>query len=210
MKMIDLTGKRFASVQVVKFSHAATRPSGKRIYLWECVCDCGKTCALEASGLRRGNTKSCGCARRTCQITHGLTGHYIYATWCEIIRRCENKNSRGYQYYGSRGIKMCPKWRESAAAFYADVGDRPTNKHTIERIDNNGDYEPGNVRWATISEQVENTRQTHLLTLNGETMSLGKWARRMGMERATLRHRLKNGWSVEDAILTPVRRSQPA
>lgn len=134
-----------------------------------------------------------------------MTDHPLYVVWCGIKARCYNPAHKNYADYGGRGIRMCDAWRDSFAAFYSDMGDRPTKRHTIERKENDGDYEPGNCTWATRAEQNENTRQTRLLTFAGITLSIGKWANRLGMQRRTLGNRIDRlGWSIERALTTPV------
>ena len=115
-----------------------------------------------------------------------------YRCWSSIKTRCYNPNSRGYQWYGARGISMCQAWRDSFTAFLAHIGQRPTDLHTLDRIDNDGNYEPGNVRWATRNEQSQNTRLTRLLAHDGETLSLSAWARRLGIDPKSLRERLRH------------------
>lgn len=115
-----------------------------------------------------------------------------------------------YPNYGGRGIAVCERWLNSPQAFLDDMGMKPTPKHEIDRIDNDGNYEPGNCRWATRKENDRNRRNNRLLTLNGETLTLAEWAEHSGVPDDTLRHRLGVGWSVERAILTPVRRYRSA
>jgi hypothetical protein len=113
---------------------------------------------------------------------------------------------REYMYWGGRGIKMWPEWRSSFAAFYAYIGPAPSEKHTLDRYPNNdGNYEPGNVRWATEAEQARNKRNNISLSVNGRTMILADWAKERGIAPTTIASRLKIGWSDEKAVLTPVR-----
>lgn len=118
--------------------------------------------------------------------------------------RCYDRKCKAYRNYGGRGIKVCDRWRRSFAAFLADMGPRPTGM-TLDRYPNNdGDYEPGNCRWATPAQQAENTRQLRRLTHNGLTHSLSWWSRHLGVSRQTLHKRLLDGWSVERALTTPL------
>ena len=134
-------------------------------------------------------------------ITHGKSRTAEYKIWHHMIRRCDVRSHKFFKNYGGRGIKVCDRWRDFAS-FYEDMGPRPSPKHTIDRKDNDGDYEPRNCRWATRWQQNQNTRKSVIIEHDGECHSMSEWARRLGMSRQTLRLRLKNGWSVEDA-LTP-------
>lgn len=126
-----------------------------------------------------------------------------YHAWVAMKQRCYDKNCRPYRNYGARGITVCAKWH-NFWAFLSDVGLRPSPKHSIDRINNEGNYEPGNVRWATQSQQLANTRRTRLLTFNGETLPLAHWAKRLGMSQGTLHGRIvKRGWPVEKALSLP-------
>lgn len=137
--------------------------------------------------------------------THGLWRRPEYKTWENAIQRCTNPNHSSYERYGGRGIRVCEEWRDSFLAFFEHVGPRPSPAHSIDRIDNDGDYEPGNVRWATDREQRANTRRTRRLTFQGRTQSLAMWAQEMGIRKSTLHYRFVClGWSAERALTTPV------
>ena len=154
MKHYDLTGKIFGKLTALQF-HSRS-PEGNAI--WECKCECGSVTLKRACHLHTGNTVSCGCHRRAKHVTHGLSNLPEYSIWTGIITRCSNKNRHSYKDYAGRGIKMCERWRHSFPNFLADVGRRPDPSLTLDRIDNDGDYEPGNVRWATKKEQRANQR----------------------------------------------------
>lgn len=119
-----------------------------------------------------------------------------------MLGRCTNPNNRDFVLYGGRGIRVCARWSASFESFLADMGERPTKRHSIDRIDNNGDYEPGNCRWATPLEQNRNRRNTRLVTFKGETLALAEWSQRTGIAYHTLKSRLLKGWDSARALTT--------
>jgi hypothetical protein len=150
--------------------------------------------------------------RRSCKMHHCqrygmtlITSVPEYLAWREMIRRCTDPQYKDYPRYGGRGIRVCRRWLDSWRNFLADMGSRPDENYSIERKDNDGNYEPSNCVWATKHEQNRNKRNNHWLTLDGQTLVLEDWARRLGTSSATIRWRLRHGWSVAQA-LTPVRR----
>ncbi|MFF0790404.1 hypothetical protein [Streptomyces spiralis] len=143
----------------------------------------------------------------TCEIPRSK--HELYNTWRSMIRRCHNPNADNYPRYGGRGIHVCPEWRESFDKFLADVPPRPARGYTLERIDNDGPYAPGNVRWATPAEQARNTRANHYLTARGQTRLLEDWVEITGIPKSTLFNRIKAGWTDEQVVNTPVRPKAP-
>ena len=126
-----------------------------------------------------------------------------YSMWCAIKARCFNPKNKAFRYYGGRGITMCEEWRNDFPAFLAYVGRRP-NGMTLDRIDNNRNYEPGNVRWAALMDQLSNRSNTHLIEYNGEKMMVSQWAKKLGMNHRTLKARIQRGWSIESAFTRPV------
>lgn len=125
--------------------------------------------------------------------------------WHNIKERCYNKKRKDYERYGGRGITMCPEWRASFRAFLQDVGPSPSVRHQIERINNDGPYAPGNVRWATALEQANNKRNNHFLEYNGRRLTISEWERLRGVKPGTLKQRALRGWSVEKILTEPVR-----
>ena len=124
-----------------------------------------------------------------------------YAAWDNMIQRCTNPKKANFKWYGGRGIGVCERWRTSFSSFLADIGPRPSLAHSLDRFpDNNGDYAPGNVRWATRAEQHQNTRANVQLTYGGETLYLTEWARRFGLPSGTLSSRVSRGWSTVRAL----------
>lgn len=137
---------------------------------------------------------------------HGQSRTKVHRCWQSIQQRCHNTSNSNYSKYGGRGIQVCERWRESFEAFLEDMGYPPSPRHSIGRIDNNGDYEPSNCQWETPAQQSQNTRATRLLTHNGKTMCAADWARETGINVITLHKRLHIGWSVSDALTKPVRK----
>jgi len=154
MKLKDLTGKRYGRFTVIKISE---RDSSGRTK-WICRCDCGCEKIVCGEHLVNGHTKSCGCLRRELLTIHGKNKSPEYRTWQAMKTRCESKNSTQYLDYGGRGIKVCERWRNSFNDFYEDMGDKPSKEYSIERKNNDGNYEPSNCVWATRSEQRRNQR----------------------------------------------------
>lgn len=206
-KRIDLTGQRFGRLVVVRY---AGRSRGKK-NLWLCKCDCGNEKIVSVDKLHSGNTKSCGCLQREvhrrCRMTHGKSDTKLYLVWREMITRTENQNAERYGIYGGRGISICGEWRNDFQSFY-DWAIQNGYKEglTIDRIDVNGNYEPDNCHWITPYEQSRNLRKNVRITYSGKTMILKDWAKEIGIDYHTLWHRIrKSGWSVKEALETPVR-----
>lgn len=197
----NLAGRKFGRWTAIEPVHVGNR----RDLQWSCVCECGATRYIASSSLLRGHTKSCGCGKPDAiglkHTTHGMRKTGTYTTWRSIIDRCTQSNHTKWSDYGGRGITVCDRWRRFEN-FLEDMGTKPESR-TIDRIDNDGNYEPGNCRWATRTEQARNTRANRLLTYGGETLTLAEWAERIGVGYATLRSRLdKYGWTIERAIET--------
>lgn len=159
--------------------------------------------------LLSGNTTSCGCRIHEFHAdrlrTHGLTHTPTYNTWASMSARCNNPKSDKYNYYGGRGIKICERWQHFDL-FLQDMGERPSKGYSLDRIDNNGNYEPNNCRWASKRTQDRNRRNNVVIEYHGLSMCLTEWAERLGMDYQTLRQRIQRyGWSVEKAFNTPIR-----
>lgn len=167
--------------------------------------------AKETAKLRKGSARSCGClgrdVRRAQLTTHGQSTTKEYRAWHGMKGRCNNPNDKAYADYGGRGIRVCDRWNNSFEAFLADMGAAPSANHSLDRINNDAGYEPGNVRWATVTTQLRNQRRTHYLTYNGETLSLAAWAERVGLPRAALSSRIHAGWATDRALTQPLRRT---
>lgn len=209
----DLNGQTFGFLKVIG---RTPRPEHLKdtAAFWLCECiykNCGKQVIVRGCDLKRGHTRSCGCYRvdihRETHTKHGQTRvganrkvSKTYNTHQLMIRRCEKTQHPDYYLYGGRGIKVCDRWRNSFEAFHEDMGDPPSEKHSIDRIDSNGNYEPGNCRWATAIEQANNTRTARCYTYAGKTLSITRWAKELGIDRNTLTRRLNKGIPFEEAI----------
>jgi hypothetical protein len=198
-KFRDLTGQRFGMLEV-----RCLLGSKERNIHFACRCDCGKEIEVMSQNLYTGRQTSCGCLKLT---RGGRSTEAEYAIWNGMLQRCYNQKQDKYDCWGGRGIRVCEKWRASYDAFYDDMGPRPSPKHSIDRIDNDGNYEPGNCRWATQSQQARNTRPPKGLgvAFRGKTQSLLAWSRELGIPWGTLYKRVvRKGWPVEEAFTRPV------
>lgn len=173
-----------------------------------CRCDCGKITVKRWCNVKNNLTKSCGCLfRETRKIggtTHGLGKPPEFVVWTDMKARCNNPKEKSYERYGGRGIKVCGRWNKSFADFYYDMGPRPTPKHSIERIDNNGNYEPNNCKWIIRDRQARNRRNNTFITYQGVTLTIGEWNSALNFPVGTISQRIhKLGWSVDKACSTP-------
>jgi len=199
---INLTGKKFARLHVLRPTHRIN----KHIQ-WECRCECGNLTSVGSQDLREGHIKSCGCFKRDTpnRKTHGASKTTTYNSFISMHQRCGSWGNCQDPDYISRGISVCERWREFAV-FLADMGKKPSPEHSIDRIDNDGDYCPENCRWATRTEQARNRRSNRFIAHNGETLCIADWADKLGISRRTLNTRLNRGWSESKTLDTPVRK----
>lgn len=205
---VDLTGRRFGRLVVECVYERRHDPNSNNSQLiWKCKCDCGVETNVRGANLRKGITRSCGCYLRDwCAETkrkHGQSKTPVYRIWSLMVNRCHQPNSKQYSDYGGRGIFVCDRWRASFENFIADMGDRPSPKHQIERCDNGGPYSPENCVWATQIAQANNKRNTVRLEIYGITKSLCDWSRQTGVPANVIHKRLKRGWTTEDAAFLP-------
>lgn len=206
MKFIDLTNQKFGRLTVLEYiGH-----KGKR-NLWKCRCECGKITEVVTYHLTKNIVKSCGCLR-TEKLIERSTSHNkryskIYNRWKGIKQRCLNPNQPSYINYGGRGITICDEWKNDFMSFYNwSMQNGYAEKLTIDRINNDGNYEPSNCRWVDRKTQNNNTRANHLLTYNGKTLNISQWANLYNLSYSCLKTRIRNGWSIEKALLTPVKK----
>lgn len=192
-------GQRVGRWTILEFSHKGTDGA----LHWRAVCDCGTQRVVRGGSVLSGRANSCGCLIREAHTTHGMSKTPTFKSWESMRARCENPNDPSYARYGGRGIKVCRRWWESFEAFLEDMGERPEG-HTLDRIDNDGDYAPENCRWATHLEQQRNTRSSRRITVNGETLPVIEWAKRAGLPYQLVLNRLIAGWP-DDQVLRPPR-----
>lgn len=201
-RRIDITGRRFDRLFVVR-SHGVVNG----VERWLCRCDCGGEKIARSGALRGGNTRSCGCLnsenRRFSTRKHGAYRTKTYWVWQAMKDRCCNPRSPVFHYYGGRGIKVCARWLESFQNFLTDMGEAPDGLQ-LDRIDNDGDYEPENCRWATVAEQHSNTRRNIQITINGATRTVTEWSKELGViGKHTALDRIRRGWDPVVALTTP-------
>lgn len=188
---------------------------------WLCLCECGTRRTVSGGNLRSGASQSCGCLNRevvsAMRTTHGerargdrREAHKTaeYSAWLGMKRRCAATAGKDFRDYASRGIMVCEEWRHDFAAFLRELGRRPSNRHSVDRINTNGNYEPGNCRWATSSEQARNRRSNHIITSNGDTRLAIEWSESTGLLLTTITSRVQRGWSGHDAVTTPLMTSR--
>jgi hypothetical protein len=182
----------------------------------EVRCGCGTVRLYNIAKLLSGAVVSCGCYRKEriaaqgrANKTHGKDGTPEHRTWTSMVYRCHNPRAAGYHNYGGRGIRVCDEWRESFDEFLKHIGPRPSAKYSIDRINNDGNYEPGNVRWATRTEQSRNRRTNRLVTVGARTMTIIEWSKETGLSNALICQRLGLGWPPEEAVsLQPLSREK--
>lgn len=163
-----------------------------RATFWLVRCDCGQVRSCGASAVRRGHIRSCGCLQRDVITKHAHSYTLTYRSWGSMLSRCRNPKYPSYARYGGRGIKVDVRWH-TFTNFLSDMGEKPQGM-SLDRIDNNGHYEPGNCRWATPRQQSNNTQTNRFFSHNGLTQTVSEWARQLGLNRSTLYSRIHKGY----------------
>lgn len=193
---VDLVGQKFGRLTVI--SRAENKLVGKKKRpQWNCICSCGNEVVVVGQSLRNQSTRSCGClhaeksAERASKLTsrHGMASTPEYIVWQAMKGRCLRESSKDYPQYGGRGITVCDRWMQFDE-FIADMGERPSSRHSLDRIDPNGNYEPKNCRWATITEQANNKRTNKRVVCDGESMTVAELSRKTGKPASTIYGRL--------------------
>lgn len=175
-----------------------------------CRCECGSIHVVSDGSCRPGGTGGCrACGSRGINTTHGMSTTAEYQVYAGMLERCFSPRSANFKKYGAKGIRVCDEWRGYGGfqAFLSHVGPRPSDKHWIERIDSKGHYEPGNVCWATPTEQARNRSNNVILVHDGRAMCQSAWSEETGISPALLSYRLSHGWSVEKALTTPPKKT---
>lgn len=209
----DLVGQKFNMLTVLEYAYTKNKKAH-----WKCLCDCGNISYPNTRCLTSGHSKSCGCLNyQPSTITHGFSKTTpVYFVWKELRHRCTNPNHKSYKNYGGRGIKFCEEWNDFEVFYEWAIRsgykeERLTNgknKWTIDRIDNNGNYEPDNCRWITNEEQARNKRNVIFITHNKETKSLHEWCEIFNISFNVVYNRIhRYRWDFEKAIYTPIRKA---
>lgn len=206
----DLTGKHFGKLTVINYAGKDKTNHS----LWNCRCECGKTKIIVGYSLIKGSTVSCGCYNREiirtqkANLKHGCSNTHIYQVWKAMKQRCYNKNNKFYSRYGARGITICDEWKNNFQAFYDwSMSNGYRNGLTIDRINNNGNYEPNNCRWVTIMVQENNKSNTLFYEYRGQTYNLQELAEMSGIKRNVLYQRLHTcKWDIEKALTKPIKK----
>jgi hypothetical protein len=202
----DITGKKFGRLTAI----APIRRAPYSNIVWLCICECGTEKEAVLSDLNKGHYLSCGCYKIECisksKTTHGMSNSAEFNIWQGIKERCNNKKAANYHRYGGRGIKICERWENDFSAFYEDMGSRPSSKHSIDRIDNNGDYVKPNCRWTTKKVQSNNRNNNKRLEYCGETRTVQEWCDKYKVNRSTFVSRLKRGLSVGESLFTAIKK----
>ena len=203
---LNLVGQKFERLTVEEWIPAHDNICGK----WKCRCNCGNLVLVPTHSLKSGNTKSCGCFRKGIIKPRSFEGEYtdkhrprLYWTWINMIRRCENPKAPDYYRYGAIGITVCEEWHDLPTFLNWAYTHDWQEGLTLDRINNNGNYEPENCRWADVFTQGNNRRTNTLWEYNGKTMTLAQWSRKTGLSSETLLHRKKAGWTIEEILTTP-------
>lgn len=204
MGAIDITGERFGKLTVL----GKSKMQDGNGLLWDCLCDCGNKKTVRGFNLRKGKTKSCGCIRKEKPNgeKHGMSNSRLYSVWSNMKTRCCNKNNRAYPRYGGRGIKVCDEWNNPESFIEWALDNGYSDKLTLDRIDNDGNYCPNNCRWVSMKDQENNTSRNVLIEFNGELKTFSQWCENFNLPYNTVHKRvfvLK--WDFEKAIKTPIK-----
>lgn len=206
MSELNLIGQSFNNLEVIRFT-GNTHPKRGKIY--ECKCKCGNLVDVPTIYIRRKSKYSCGCSRKTRKdkgvkrVEVKRKGTRLYRIWRNMRRRCNNPNSDYYENYGGRGIKVCDEWDDFLVFRKWALENGYQSTLSIDRVDNDGNYEPGNCRWATRTQQANNARSNVVLEYKGQSKTLSEWAECLGITYSSIHHRYSRGWTVEEIVNIP-------
>lgn len=219
-EFIDLSNKKLGNLFVIKQANYRIQPNGSKISYWLCKCDCGNTIEVSGGNLRSGHTKSCGCYARKQSSKrmkeknpgkkHGLWKSRLWNIWGSMNKRCYLKTHVHYKNYGGRGIRVCDEWLNKENGLINFYNWAMTNGYrddlTIDRINPDGNYEPNNCRWITRKEQNNNKRNNKIIEYDGHKYTMTNLARKFNIDPNRFAERLRNGWTIEKALNTPIRK----
>lgn len=213
-KRLNLKNQTFNKLTVIDFAYIKNNHS-----CWLCKCECGNEKIIRGHNIHKGEIKSCGCIKselmRKKMTKHNMATTRFYGIWHQMKSRCNNKNVKEYKYYGGRGITVCKQWK--IFINFRDDMYKNYKEHlkqygkvntTIERINNNGNYEPNNCKWATRKEQTNNRRTNHLLIYKGQTLTVSQWARKLNIQITTLFSRIQNNRNIDEILNTTIKKNQ--
>lgn len=202
----DISGNKYGRLTVIGFSYDQ--------HNWKCICDCGNIKMIGSWDLTHGYVKSCGCLKKELLskrlTTHNMSGTRLYNIWTGTKSRCYNQRYEAHKNYGTRGITVCDEWKNNFMSFYNwAINNGYRDDLTLDRINNNGDYEPSNCRWVTIGEQADNRRNSRRITYGRKTQTLKQWSNELGLDYKLLYNRLyKLKWSVEKSFVTQPKKAK--
>lgn len=209
MQLDNLKDMQFGNLKVLSRAPMHKTPSGQSVTKWVCVCICGKCIEVTAQNLKNGHTRSCGCAYKQNNLKHGecIGGNVsrLYNIWAGVKARCYSKKNPKYKYYGGRGISICDEWHDFEAFKAWAIDSGYNNNLTIDRINNDGNYEPKNCRWVNQKIQSNNCRRNVTIRFNNKEHTISEWADISGIPYKTLWNRMHSGWDVYKALTVPVR-----
>lgn len=211
ISLLDPVRGKFGMLTPIGTPFMMSRGSGKsRQSYVVCECECGNTCVPRLHRMLRGESQSCGCMFMVnavaSHVTHGMSRTKeharVYGIWVGMRSRCRNPKLRAYKYYGAKGVQVCPQWDCDGGfeQFIKDMGHPPSESHSMDRIDSDGDYCPENCRWATVVEQARNKSKFPRYEYAGEMLTLSELADRSALSKYTIADRLKRGWDVKQAV----------
>ena len=204
-KKIELhAGKKFNKLTVVSLDHKEINKYNNTIKtrdFYLCKCECGKNTIVEKWNLITGHTFSCGCMAKHNNLKHNKTNSLIYRRWTGMKNRCYNKNEPTFYRYGGRGITVCDEWKNDFMSFYNwAIANGYKDDLTLDRINNDGNYEPSNCRWVDVKTQSRNRCSNKFITYKGHTLCIADWSKKTGIRAENLYYRIKKGWPVEKAL----------